>query len=54
VTVSLGVVVAEDRDEPMDLLWRRADRALYAAKAGGRDRAAVATAKASAPIPLPA
>lgn len=54
VTVSLGVVVAEDRDEPMDLLWRRADRALYAAKAGGRDRAAVMTAEASAPLPLPA
>lgn len=52
VTVSLGVVVAEDRDEPIDLLWRRVDRALYAAKAGGRDRAAVVTTNASAPLPL--
>lgn len=52
VTVSLGVVVADDRDESLDALWRRVDRALYAAKDGGRDRAVLAADAGSAPRPL--
>lgn len=38
VTLSLGVAVAEAGDDPESLL-RKADRALYRAKAEGRDRA---------------
>jgi two-component system cell cycle response regulator len=43
VTVSLGVA-AWDPDEPPELLLRRADEALYAAKSFGRDRAVCAPA----------
>lgn len=43
LTASFGVaVLPEDAGEP-DLLIRRADRALYAAKAGGRNRVETAT-----------
>ncbi len=38
VTVSAGVVAAAADDEPLGDLLRRADAALYAAKAAGRDR----------------
>ena len=43
VTVSLGVATWEP-EEPPELLLRRADEALYAAKRDGRDRAACARA----------
>lgn len=42
VTVSAGVAVARSNDEDFDRLLRRADRALYAAKEGGRNRVEVA------------
>lgn len=43
VTVSLGVAVLPLHAEELEDLVRQADRALYAAKAGGRDRVVVAT-----------
>jgi two-component system, cell cycle response regulator len=43
VTVSIGMATWEG-DEPPELLLRRADDALYGAKAGGRDRAVSAPA----------
>ncbi|HET9094049.1 MAG TPA: sensor domain-containing diguanylate cyclase [Solirubrobacteraceae bacterium] len=42
-TVSVGIALREEGDTPNRLL-ARADEALYAAKAGGRDRAVVAAA----------
>jgi len=47
VTVSIGVSDAATEDGPDDLI-KRADAALYQAKHGGRDRAAVVTAEAGA------
>ena len=38
ITGSFGVTSLSDRDDDLDRLLRRADKALYAAKAGGRDR----------------
>lgn len=38
VTASIGFAVSEGIDEDDENLFRRADRALYLAKAGGRDR----------------
>ena len=43
VTISTGVACATDPTEPMDALLRRADEALYRAKAQGRNRVEVAT-----------
>lgn len=43
-TISLGVALLEDADGSFSDLLRRADRALYAAKAGGRDRVELAAA----------
>lgn len=39
VTISLGVSALRDGDEGMDAVLKRADSALYAAKAAGRNRA---------------
>jgi diguanylate cyclase (GGDEF)-like protein len=50
VTVSVGVASAADVSETFEDLQRRVDRALYAAKAAGRDRAELAQpARAQAP-----
>jgi diguanylate cyclase (GGDEF)-like protein len=38
ITGSFGVTALSERDDDLDRLLRRADKALYAAKAGGRDR----------------
>jgi two-component system cell cycle response regulator len=38
VTVSVGVAVARQADQPIGELIARADRALYQAKRAGRDR----------------
>jgi diguanylate cyclase (GGDEF)-like protein len=42
VSVSVGVAVAEDPDVPLDVVIDEADRALYRAKRGGRDRVVAA------------
>jgi two-component system cell cycle response regulator len=42
VTISLGVTATEDAREDADEMIRRADRALYAAKAKGRNRIVIA------------
>lgn len=51
LTVSIGVAVRTAADHDFDQLLRRADEALYAAKAGGRNRVELAApATASAPV----
>ncbi|HEU0201799.1 MAG TPA: diguanylate cyclase, partial [Burkholderiaceae bacterium] len=47
VTISIGITVAV-ADDTVSRMLRRADQALYAAKAGGRDRAVVRPAQADA------
>jgi len=42
VSVSVGVAVADEPDEPLDLVIDEADRALYRAKRSGRDRVVTA------------
>ncbi len=42
ITVSIGVAVQQETDRDFDDLLRRADQALYAAKAGGRNRVELA------------
>ncbi len=44
VTLSLGVAVAEGQSFSLDAVLESADRALYAARRGGRDRVCVADA----------
>lgn len=43
LTVSIGIAVLDDSHADFDEMLRQADRALYAAKAGGRDRVVVAS-----------
>lgn len=38
VTLSIGIAVGRGEDLQLDALYRRADRALYAAKRGGRNQ----------------
>jgi diguanylate cyclase (GGDEF)-like protein len=42
VSVSVGVAVADESDEPLDAIIDRADQALYRAKRAGRDRVVAA------------
>jgi diguanylate cyclase (GGDEF)-like protein len=42
VSVSVGVAVADEPDEPIEELLEIADRALYRAKRNGRDRVVAA------------
>ena len=41
-TVSIGIATAEDADASFDVLFGRADKALYLAKQDGRNRVAIA------------
>jgi diguanylate cyclase (GGDEF)-like protein len=57
VTASIGVadtagVVGTEEDDPVQALLRRADRAMYAAKAAGKNRVRVAPADGDATPPL--
>lgn len=47
VTVSIGIAVHDDASEPLPLLQRRLDKALYSAKAAGRDRIQLAMSHAT-------
>lgn len=49
VTVSIGVAVAADAQESAAALLQRLDRALYRAKAEGRDRVRLAESRSGAP-----
>lgn len=53
VTVSIGVAVARDGELDSDDMVARADGALYAAKAGGRDRVCLAGAQGEAEVCAP-
>jgi diguanylate cyclase (GGDEF)-like protein len=50
LTISVGVAVFRTDDTSYDNLLRRADHAVYAAKAGGRNQVAMAP---DAPLPSP-
>jgi diguanylate cyclase (GGDEF)-like protein len=42
VTISIGVAVVEHAGEPLEQVWRRVDKALYAAKEAGRNKVQLA------------
>ncbi len=48
ITVSIGLALLAEGDQTLDDLLRRADHALYAAKAGGRNRLVMARAPGAA------
>jgi diguanylate cyclase (GGDEF)-like protein len=50
VTVSIGVAASRDGGLNTDEMVARADGALYAAKAGGRDRVCVASGTSNVPV----
>jgi diguanylate cyclase (GGDEF)-like protein len=50
LSISVGVAVYQADDTSYDTLLRRADHAVYAAKAGGRNQVAMAP---DAPLPSP-
>ncbi len=50
LTASFGVTAREPGDSSVDALMRRADRALYEAKAGGRNRTAVSDSDRTASL----
>jgi len=54
-TISVGAALLQTPDEPLNTLLKRADQALYRAKARGRNRVEVASVEAEAPRldPLP-
>jgi diguanylate cyclase (GGDEF)-like protein len=54
VTASLGVAVHPDMADDAQALLRVADRALYAAKAAGRNRVQLGVRAASSVAPEPA
>lgn len=51
LTVSVGAALLENPTEPFEDLLRRADQALYAAKAGGKNRVVFAAPSTSPPGP---
>jgi len=52
VTVSIGTAVCHDDESPEELI-ERVDRALYAAKRGGRNRVMTASPDRSRALPMP-
>ncbi len=54
LTVSLGVASYPEHGTTAGELWKQADRALYDAKAAGRDRVAIAAPPAPSALPTPA
>jgi len=54
VTISIGIAVYPDHGDSPAALIKAADTALYAAKAGGRDRHEVAVAASAGDVPSPA